>query len=225
MSLRPEQFEKIMSMDAEKRNRVLNSAMAEFSKGYKRASTGTMAAAAGISKGLLFHYFGTKRQLLHYTFTYTFDILIRAYSGKLDKAQPDFLIRLLDITKIKLDLLLQWPASSAFMAAVYTNNDDDFADIKSEMLERYEETKSFDGSWFFDGVDYSMFRPDIDPKMAVNTVMWSFKAYSESLFEKQGNIEGIILRYNEIIQTVEQYSEFFRKILYRQDAQGNTDRQ
>ncbi|MDR2572521.1 MAG: TetR/AcrR family transcriptional regulator, partial [Oscillospiraceae bacterium] len=51
---------KIMAMDPEKRDRVINAAMKEFRKGFKSACTDEIVREAGISKGLLFHYFGTK---------------------------------------------------------------------------------------------------------------------------------------------------------------------
>ena len=53
--------EKFFALPEEKRRRIVNAAMEAFGKNeYKRASTDDIAARAGISKGLLFHYFGSK---------------------------------------------------------------------------------------------------------------------------------------------------------------------
>lgn len=54
---------KFMTMEAEKRERVINAALKEFSKGYMAANTDVIVKEAGISKGMLFHYFGSKRGL------------------------------------------------------------------------------------------------------------------------------------------------------------------
>lgn len=49
-----------------KRERVLDAALLEFSEnGYKNASVNTIVKLAGISKGSLFHYFGTKKGLFN----------------------------------------------------------------------------------------------------------------------------------------------------------------
>lgn len=57
-------FAKFLSLDKEKQDRIINAAMKEFAqKGYDKASTNEMVKEAGISKGLLFHYFQNKKQL------------------------------------------------------------------------------------------------------------------------------------------------------------------
>ena len=45
-------------MDEEKKQKIINASIEEFSKGYSLASTNEIVRKAGVSKGLLFHYFG-----------------------------------------------------------------------------------------------------------------------------------------------------------------------
>ncbi|EMV4835388.1 helix-turn-helix transcriptional regulator, partial [Listeria monocytogenes] len=48
----------------EKRLKILEAAMGEFTeKGYQAASTNKICEKAGVSKGLIFHYFGSKEKL------------------------------------------------------------------------------------------------------------------------------------------------------------------
>lgn len=59
------------SLPAEKKKRILIAALKEFSeKGYEQASTNSIVKEAGISKGILFHYFKTKRDLYLYVVLY-----------------------------------------------------------------------------------------------------------------------------------------------------------
>ena len=45
-----------------KRQRILDAAIREFAEhGYDKASTNSIVKEAGIAKGLLFHYFGSKK--------------------------------------------------------------------------------------------------------------------------------------------------------------------
>lgn len=63
--------EKFFALPEEKQRRIVNAAMEVFAKNeYKRASTDDIAARAGISKGLLFHYFGSKKELYFYLYRY-----------------------------------------------------------------------------------------------------------------------------------------------------------
>ena len=65
-------------MEPEKRERIINAAINEFTKkGYRNASTNEIVKEAGISKGLIFHYFKNKKQL--YLFLYDYLIWILKY--------------------------------------------------------------------------------------------------------------------------------------------------
>ena len=59
-----------------RRNRILEAALTEFAnKGYKKASTNTIVREAKVSKGLLFHYFISKKDLYIYIFKFAKDTI------------------------------------------------------------------------------------------------------------------------------------------------------
>ena len=56
--------EKFFSLPPEKQQRILNAGFRVFSQNsYKKSPTSEIAAEAGISKALLFHYFRNKQEL------------------------------------------------------------------------------------------------------------------------------------------------------------------
>lgn len=56
-------FEAFEKLSDDKKELILSAGMKEFSqKPYKEASTDSITKACGISKGLLFHYFGSKKE-------------------------------------------------------------------------------------------------------------------------------------------------------------------
>ena len=60
-------FEAFKKLSADKKELILSAGMKEFSqKPYKEASTDSITKACGISKGLLFHYFGSKKAFYFY---------------------------------------------------------------------------------------------------------------------------------------------------------------
>lgn len=65
--------EKFFDLKKEKQDRMINAALKIFAiNGYKHASTDDIVVEAGISKGLLFHYFGSKLGL--YVFLYDYSV-------------------------------------------------------------------------------------------------------------------------------------------------------
>ena len=65
--------EKFFDLKKEKQDRMINAALKVFAvNGYKHASTDDIVSEAGISKGLLFHYFGSKLGL--YTFVHDYSV-------------------------------------------------------------------------------------------------------------------------------------------------------
>ena len=55
-----------LNQDDQRKDRILEAALIEFAdKGYKKASTNTIVREAGVSKGLLFHYYKSKKDLYH----------------------------------------------------------------------------------------------------------------------------------------------------------------
>ena len=57
--------ERFFDLKKDRQDRIINGAMRIFAQnGYRHASTDEMVAAASISKGLLFHYFKSKKRQL-----------------------------------------------------------------------------------------------------------------------------------------------------------------
>lgn len=74
-------FEKLPE---EKRNLILRISLEEFVRnGYYKASTDTITGQAGISKGILFHYFKNKKGLFLYLTEHTRDMLDDFDEGEL----------------------------------------------------------------------------------------------------------------------------------------------
>ena len=68
--------EKFYTLPKEKQQNIINAGLEVFSKNeYKKASTDEMAAKAGISKGLLFHYFKNKKTFYFFLFEYAINLL------------------------------------------------------------------------------------------------------------------------------------------------------
>jgi len=99
--------------------------------GYKKAYISEIASDAGISKALIFHYFGSKKGLYSYLVYYTGKIVMTEAQHERDTANKDFIDRALTTIKFRLSLKNRYPAMNAFIESVYNEDEPEVeADIE-----------------------------------------------------------------------------------------------
>src|SRR3954454_23301348 len=113
-------YSKFLNLDKEKQDRIINAAIKEFAqKGYGNASTNEIVKEAGISKGLLFHYFGNKKQLFLFLFDYCYEMIADEFYKKINLNETDFFARMREAILIKMDLLANYPDIFKFIQEVF----------------------------------------------------------------------------------------------------------
>jgi len=119
---------KFLSLPKEKQNRIVTAAMTLFGEvGYKKAYISEIASAAGISKALVFHYFGSKKGLYSYLVYYTGKIVMTEAQEKRDTLNKDFFDRAITTIGFRLSIKSRYPAMSLFMESVYGEDDPEAA--------------------------------------------------------------------------------------------------
>jgi len=210
----PEDLEshKIMAMDPEKRDRVINAAMKEFSKGYKNACTDTMVREAGISKGLLFHYFGTKDGLYSFILKTACEMVHDEYLTLIDLQQQDIIEKIWQMTLLKIDLSYKHPALFEFLAKAYVelqeNPNDEFA-------EYFNKTRSIAVEKVLSDIDATLFKEGIDPKKAANIIMWTLNGYTTSQIDSNMRMEDYQKEYERYLKEIKSYIDILRETLYK----------
>lgn len=206
---------KFMTMEAEKRERVINAALKEFSKGYLEANMDVIAKEARISKGLLFHYFGSKRGFFLFLMKYTLDIYFSEYEKVLSE-NHEFLENIRAGSKLKMELSLRHPLIFGFLIKAYAAVKDVFPEglpedvpYSSHMMEamRQIQLRSNQGK--------KLFREDIDSEKAQNIIIWTMDGLIDSLFRYGDNISAYQEHYGEMSKELDEYLKILRKILYR----------
>lgn len=104
---------------ADRKQRILKTCLQEFAqKGYEKASTNAMVEALGIAKGLLFHYFGSKKDLYLYLWEHTartFNEELLAHMRLSEGKREDFFDRIKSNTVVKLRTCLEFPTEYQFL--------------------------------------------------------------------------------------------------------------
>ena len=97
--------EKFFDLKQEKQDKMINAALKIFAKnGYKHASTDEIVAEASISKGLLFHYFGSKQGLYDFLYDYSVRFLMLETKSLVPETETDYfrIMKLLEQAKMQV---------------------------------------------------------------------------------------------------------------------------
>ena len=77
-------FSKFLNLKPEKQEKILEAAIREFAdKGFEKASTNEIIKEAGISKGILFHYFQNKKNLFLFVYDYSVELCMDEFLKRL----------------------------------------------------------------------------------------------------------------------------------------------
>lgn len=127
--------EKFFDLKREKQDRMINAGLKVFAKnGYRHATTDDIVKEAGISKGLLFHYFTNKVGVYVFLMDYSVRFLLLELSRCVKKGTTDFFDLCKQIEYGKLQVLKNYPYMQAFL-------DKAFEEVCLEALEECEEQK------------------------------------------------------------------------------------
>lgn len=202
-----------MSVEEEKREAVIHAALQEFLKGFVAANTDVIVSEAGISKGLLFHYFGSKRGLFLFLLKYALFVVLPEYDKAISKSL-DLLENMRAVTRIGRELIARYPLIYAFMAKAQSSLEAVFPEgLKGEnqssthrLAEYICQSSSNDDSLLKDGIDGAKAR---------NIIVWTMNGLSESLRRYGDDIENYRAHFVEIAEEQEEYLQLLHKILYR----------
>ncbi len=163
-------MEKFINLPQEKQKYIIDGALTIFgSNGYKKSSVSDIASAAGISKAMVFHYFGTKKALYLYLLDMCSNLIIDAINEKYDDTITDFFDRMLNASNIKISVMKKHPAIISFLTSAYFETDHEVQDDIKLILKQGEEIRS---RIAFNGVDASKFKDGIDIKVVMKILIW-----------------------------------------------------
>lgn len=98
---------------------MINAAVKVFAfNGYDRASTDTIIKEADISKGLLFHYFGSKKNLYQFVVEYCARYMIMELSAGIDETERNLFERVKMVESLKIRMLLKYPWLDVFLISI-----------------------------------------------------------------------------------------------------------
>lgn len=198
--------EKFFDLKKEKQDRMINAALKIFSiGGYKHASTDDIVSEAGISKGLLFHYFGSKLGLYSFLYDYSVRFMKLEITGGVSSTEQDYFEIRRAMEYAKMQVLKNYPYMQQFLDRCR------FEDV-SEALMAIERQKNVltdiqavlknqsNRSLFKDGVDYEK----LDQMLTYTVDSLMDARFQDASFQPE-------LLYNETCA----YFDMMKKLTYR----------
>lgn len=200
----------LKNVDIEKRDKIINSAMKEFSKNtFQKASTNVIVEEAGISKGLLFHYFGTKDKLYKYLEYFSIKVITEKIVDELDWEQRDIFLRLKEISLIKFNILQEYPYLAEFSLKVFQDKTvEEIMHINPEFpLELYSQI-------YTHNIDYSLFKEDIHIERAIDIIRWTIEKYGDE-FRRGIKAGSMKFEYKSIEKEIYKYIDMLKVCFYK----------
>jgi AcrR family transcriptional regulator len=150
----------------EKQERIIDAAVEEFSeKGYRAASMNSLVRRAGISKGALFKYFGSKSILFGYIYELTLERIKKYLREVRDSSRDEpFSTRMEKVMQAGVKFITGYPR----LARIYYNtiHTGETPFKRSLMEEIQAESFKYIRSFIEDGIRREELRPDVDPDKA-----------------------------------------------------------
>ncbi|WP_409250821.1 TetR/AcrR family transcriptional regulator [Bacillus sp. SCS-153A] len=205
--------QKFFSLDQDKQDKILNAALTEFAmKGYKNASTNEIVKEAGISKGLLFHYFSNKKELYLFLFDHFVAILIKKMKQEVNWEVKDIFDRNRELAAVKIELFYQYPQVFDFFNGIYFEEN---KEVSRELEKRKHGFLTHNYKDMMKDIDTSQFKEEVEVEKVVDIITWSLEGFSNRI---QAEVKGMKLQEINLEKTLselDEYLEVLKKSFYK----------
>lgn len=216
--------ESFFVLPEEKRNKIINGALHVFAKyDYKKAATDEIVRCAGISKGLLFYYFGNKKGLYLYLLEYSYKYVTGRLAEFRDSRETDFFRILTDVQACKFRILSEHPDIMMFVIRTYY---EESFQVRPEARRSYEEVFEESVERVLTQMDQRKFREGILPRQAVNIVLWMAEGFMQRFQGRTWEIRELTAANQEYLEHVEALRRCFYRPEYLEQSneeEGNRE--
>lgn len=201
---------KFFNLPPERQDLIRNSAMLEFGDNtFKKTSADSIAKRAGISKGLLFHYFKDKRELYLYLYDYALNSCVRECMEKTyDFGETDFFLALEKGQAVKMDLVRRHPGLFRFIMRTYYERDSILSPKLRKGLDHALETSVRS---FLQRMDLFKFKDGVDPYAVIRLLMLA----AEGMLAETG--ASTVEEINVLFCEYQKYAHMLRTNLYKEE--------
>ena len=198
--------EKFFEIKNEKQERILNAAIKVFAlNGYRKASTDVIVTEAGISKGLLFHYFTNKLSLYEYIIDYSIKYMNFEFTTSVSKYEKDFFDLQMMMEQAKIRVMKIYPYMQQFLASLKYETD---AKAKAVIGENAYALESM-FNVIYKQADTSKFEEYVVVQKVVDMIRWMSDGYlREHLVEGDTDVDVLVSEFSKYLKMLR--AHFYR---------------
>lgn len=128
--------EKFFDLAQEKQDRLINAALKVFAEnGFRRASTDEMVKEAGVSKGLLFHYFVSKMGLYEFIYDYSVKYLVMEMTATVNTSERNYFTVRRQIERARTEAMKHFPYMQLFLQKAEREEEPEALEVMREAAE------------------------------------------------------------------------------------------
>lgn len=200
-----------LNQDDARRSRILEAALEEFAaKGYKKASTNTIVREANVSKGLLFHYFISKKDLYLYLYKFAREVIMNELYEKVNFADRDVLNRMQQSTLVKIESYLTHPLFVKLFETAELLQDQEMIE-EIMILNKQATEESYEK--MFTNIDYYLFNDVLNVDRCLQIVRWTIDKLSLDWKLRSKNLDSAA--YEDLEMDIVHYLDLFRDAFYK----------
>lgn len=173
---------KFFDVRKDKQDAIINAALRTFAiKGYKDASTDVIVKEAGISKGLLFHYFTSKQGLYEFICDYSTKYMILELTRTVKKSEKDCFEIMSAITSARARVMKNYPFMHQFLLSIKNEEDPEALEVMGSAVSELDRTYKN----IYDKIDSKkLIVPDQLPRI-LNIIDWVCDGFLKERFGSQ----------------------------------------
>lgn len=208
--------EKFFSLPEKRQKIIMDAGYRVFSQNsYKKSPMSEIAAEAGISKSLLFHYFHNKRELYLFLWETCGDITIRYLTEYGCYEQTDFFEMMLQGMRAKLQILKEYPNMWKFAVKAFYEKD---PAVRPAIWESYRKLLNHKALDVLESLDTGQFLPGLDLNMMYREMYLATEGYMWEMLRTDEVSDG-----EKIEQDFIDMIAFWKKIYLKKEEKDESN--
>lgn len=173
----------------------------------EKASTNMIVKRAGISRGLLYHYFKDKQELFNFLLDYSVQIIIQDTNNGIDWNNGDIFDRVRQLAVAKLHTASKYP----YLYDFYRKN---AVFLSRETMKEHAEQidPGINEKLYSYGLDFSLIKDGVDIDKMISVVKYTMVGFSIELYR---SVQSDDLKLDAVIDKLDGYIRFFKNIFYK----------
>lgn len=205
-------YSKFINLNQDKQKEIINAAIKEFvQSGFEKASTNEIVKRANISKGSLFNYFNSKKDLYVYLVEYSMR-MVECIVEQIDLNETDVFKRIKNIGLTKLQIQQKYPQVFDFLAST---KQEESVEVKEIIKQKVGPFYNQSMKKMYKQIDYSKFREGIDIEKAIEILNWTMFGFGEKGIKQINSFENLTEFGEHYLKEWERYSEILKHSFYK----------